>query len=87
MAETVVDEACGRVFRGTICLAAQELLSIVVDYLGGQHGSEGGFNLIFPASFGSARRIPVTEKFQQLGEAVVWPALTAFLFAEIGGTL
>ena len=40
------------------------------------------FNIVFPSSFGSDRRKPVTPAFQQFCESVYWPLANALLFGS-----
>ena len=42
------------------------------------------FNIVFPSSFGSDRRKPVTPECQEFCEAVYWPLLNALLFGTSG---
>jgi hypothetical protein len=42
------------------------------------------FNIVFPASFGSDRRKPITHEFQQFGEIVYWPIIYTLLFGKDG---
>ena len=42
------------------------------------------FNIVFPSTFGSDRRKPVTAEFQQFCETVYWPLVSVFLFGRAG---
>ena len=42
------------------------------------------FNIVFPSTFGSDRRKPVTPEFQAFCEAVYWPLINALLFGRAG---
>lgn len=42
------------------------------------------FNIVFPSTFGSDRRKPVSAEFQQFCETVYWPLANALLFGDKG---
>lgn len=62
----------------------QHGLNIKYNFDGKTQYSEKDFNLIFPDSFGSARRKPVTEEFQKYGETIFYPILKTLIFGKEG---
>ena len=69
-----------------VCVLQAELLEAPYRAFGrvgaGVDGDTGAerFNLVYPSTFGSERRKPVTPRFQQWSEAAHWPLLSALLF-------
>ena len=67
-----------------ICALQAELLDEPYRAFGKTDGSENQFNLVFPKTYGSDRRKPVTARFQDFAEAVYWPLINALLFGREG---
>lgn len=66
-----------------VCMQA-ELLDGPYRAFGKTEGSEEQFNLVFPKTYGSDRRKPVSARFQDFCEAVYWPLVNALLFGVEG---
>ena len=62
----------------------QLLLDGPYQAFGKTEGSEERFNLVFPKTYGSDRRKPVSARFQDFCEAVYWPLVNALLFGVEG---
>ena len=62
----------------------QLLLDGPYEAFGKTEGSEERFNLVFPKTYGSDRRKPVSARFQDFCEAVYWPLVNALLFGVEG---
>ena len=64
------------------------LINILLDTTYAKHGkmegSEDPYNLIIPATFGSQRRKPVSQYFQNWGDTICWPIFSTLLFGEKG---
>lgn len=71
-----------------VCCMQAELLEAPYRAFGrvgaGVDGDTGEerFNLVYPSTFGSDRRKPVTPRFQQFTESVHWPLLSVLLFGD-----
>jgi hypothetical protein len=42
------------------------------------------YNIVFPNTFGSAQRRPITQKFQEFTETVFWPMMNTLLYGHNG---
>ena len=67
-----------------ICAMQVELLDGPYSAFGMTEGSEERFNLVFPKTYGSDRRKPVTARFQDFCEAFYWPLVNTLLFGVEG---
>lgn len=77
-----------------LCAEAQQVLCAMTEILvaapyksfGKTAESEAHdrFNVVFPKTFGSDRRKPVTPEFQGFSEELFWPLLNALLFGNRG---
>lgn len=47
-----------------------------------QGSSIRGYNVVFPSTFGSARRKPVSRRFQMFSETYFWPIIRVLLFGN-----
>ena len=60
------------------------LLDIPYALFGRTSSSPQKYNVVFPNSFGSARRKPVTPQFQKFAEDYFWPIMCLVLFGRQG---
>ena len=74
----------GTTAQGLLCTMQHALLDEPYALFGKAEGSTERYNIVMPKSFGSDRRKPLTDAFQQFCEDVFWPLANALLFSIDG---
>ena len=70
--------------QALLCAMQHALLEAPYIDFGRVDADSTRFNIVFPSTFGSDRRKPVTAEFQPFCETVYWPLVSVFLFGRAG---